>query len=255
MGMTESVTFQPLFPEWLLITLGLVGAILLAVGLIQRHRGMVLRSLALSALLLALLDPALQREDREQLSSVAAIVVDKSESQDLGNRSLETENIVADLKGRLERLNNIDVRIVESGSRDKRRDDGTVLFSALNNALSDVPPDRVAGAILVTDGQVHDIPQKAHNLGFSAPLHVLVTGSPDERDRQLVLHRAPRFGLIDTDQVVTLRVRDHGIENAGRVNIQVKRDGEFLLQERVQPGATIDHSRTDFPCRIEYLRI
>jgi len=37
-----------------------------------------------------------------------------------------------------------------------------------------------------------------------------------------------------------LQVRDHGIDNAGRVDIQVKRDGEFLLQERALPGATID---------------
>lgn len=238
--MIWSITYSPLFPIWLLVTLGIAGLLLLSLGLYQRHRGMILRSLALAALLLALFDPALQREDREQLTSVAAIIVDRSESQDLGDRAAATERVVEDLKGRLERLNNIDVRVVESGGTSSRRDDGTILFSALSNALSDVPPDRVAGAIVVTDGQIHDIPKNVEQLGFSAPLHALVTGSEEERDRQLVLNRAPRFGLIDTEQVVTLSVRDHGIANAGRVTIQVKRDGEFLLQELASPGETID---------------
>lgn len=238
--MIWSVTFNPFFPVWLLVAFAVIGLALLSVGMFQRHRGIYLRALALAALFLALLDPALQREDREQLTSVAAIVVDRSESQALGDRTAETDQVVEDLKARLERLNNIDVRMVESGGSDTRRDEGTVLFSSLNNALSDVPPDRVAGAIVVTDGQVHDIPESVQQLGFAAPLHALITGSEDEKDRQLVLHRAPRFGLIDTDQVVTLQIRDHGIDRAGRVNIQVKRDGEFLLQERALPGATID---------------
>lgn len=238
--MIWSVTFNPFFPVWLLVALAAVGVALLSIGIFQRHRGIFLRALALSALFLALLDPALQREDREQLSSVAAIVVDRSKSQSLGERTAETDRAVEDLKGRLERLNNIDVRMVETGSSDRRRNDGTVLFSALSNALSDVPPDRVAGAVVITDGQVHDIPETVQQLGFNAPLHALITGNEDEKDRQLVLHRAPRFGLIDTDQVVTLQVRDHGIDDAARVDIQVKRDGEFLLQERALPGATID---------------
>jgi len=238
--MIWSVTFQPILPVWLLASLGAVGVALVCVGLYQRQRGGMLRALALAALLLAMFDPALQREDRTPLTSVAAIVVDRSESQSLGERTDQTDRVVKNLSERLQRLNNFDVRIVESGGNNARRDDGTVLFSALNNALSDVPPDRVAGAIVVTDGQVHDIPQNAQQLGFSAPLHVLVTGSENERDRQLVLNRAPRFGLIDTEQVVTLRVQDHGIADAGRVAIQVKADGEFLLRERVAPGATID---------------
>jgi len=238
--MIWSITFHPVFPLWVLAVLGLAGLLLISIGLYQKHRGVFLRALALAALLLALFGPALQREDRKQLTSVAAIVVDRSESQNLGKRKSDTDRVVEDLKARLERLKSFDVRIVESGGRDNRRDDGTVLFSALNNALSDVPPDRVAGAIVVTDGQVHDIPKNAQQLGFSAPLHALVTGSEDERDRQLVLHRAPRFGLIDTDQVVTLRIRDHGIDSSERVVVQVKRNGEFLLQERAMPGATID---------------
>ena len=34
----------------------------------------------------------------------------------------------------------------------------TRLFGALDSAFRDVPPSRIAGAIMVTDGQVHDVP-------------------------------------------------------------------------------------------------
>ncbi len=49
---------------------------------------------------------------------------------------------------------------------------------------------------MLTDGVVHDIPASLETLGFKAPLHVLVTGRPDERDRQIRMLEAPRFGIV-----------------------------------------------------------
>ena len=69
--------------------------------------------------------------------------------------------------------------VVEAGQADGETD-GTKLFSALSSALSDVPTDRVAGALLITDGRVHDIPANAAALGFTAPVHALITGRKDE---------------------------------------------------------------------------
>ena len=42
--------------------------------------------------------------------------------------------------------------------------------------LADVPHERVAGAVFITDGRVHDVPTDAATLGFAAPLHALITG-------------------------------------------------------------------------------
>ncbi len=78
----------------------------------------------------------------------------------------------------------------ETGSR------GTNLFGDLNVALGDIPPDRLAGVILVTDGQVHDVPKKAEALGFDAPVHTLLTGRPDEFDRRIEIVKAPKYGLV-----------------------------------------------------------
>ena len=69
----------------------------------------------------------------------------------------QTEAARAALTERLGRIPGLDVRFVEAGEADGETD-GTRLFSALGAALADVPPDRVAGAILITDGRVHDVP-------------------------------------------------------------------------------------------------
>src|SRR6185503_15109701 len=137
------------------------------------------RSLALALMVLALANPSFTREDREPLSSVVAVVVDKSPSQNFGDRLKQTEQARAMVAERLGKIPNLDVRIVEAGEADGETD-GTRLFSALNAALADVPPDRVAGAIMITDGRVHDVPAEVAALGFNAPVHALITGTRNE---------------------------------------------------------------------------
>jgi hypothetical protein len=65
--------------------------------------------------------------------------------------------------------------------------------------IPDVPPSRIGGAIMLTDGQVHDVPG-APGDGFNAPLHGLITGKANEFDRRIEVESAPRFGIVGKDQ-------------------------------------------------------
>ena len=112
-------------------------------------------------------------------------------------------------------LGNVETRLIET-DRNDAENDGTRLFSALNAGLADVPPERVGGAILVTDGIVHDIPTNADALGFKAPLHALITGHEGERDRRIELLEAPRFGIVGKDQTIEVRVLDTARHKATR---------------------------------------
>jgi hypothetical protein len=210
-----------------------MAALLLSV----RNRGAVLRMAALALLVLALANPSFTREDREPLSSVAVVVVDKSPSQSFGNRAAQTDAARAALIQRLQRIPGLEVRTVEAGEADGETD-GTHLFSALGTALSDVPPDRVAGAFLITDGRVHDIPNDVSALGFAAPVHALITGQPDERDRRVALLTAPRFGIVGQSQTVVFRVEDQGVHGSP-AEVKISRDGELLEQRDVTPGETV----------------
>src|SRR5262245_64729804 len=95
-----------------------------------RSRGWAVRAFALAMMVLALANPSFTREDREPLSSVVAVVVDKSPSQNFGDRLKQTEQARAALAERLGKIPNLDVRIVEAGEADGETD-GTRPVSAL----------------------------------------------------------------------------------------------------------------------------
>jgi hypothetical protein len=197
----------------------------------------VIRAIALALFVLALANPSITREDRDPLTSVAAVVVDKSPSQEFGDRQQQTDAVRAALAERLGRIPGLEVRFVEAGQADGETD-GTRLFTALTSALSDVPPDRVAGAILITDGRVHDVPGEAAALGFTAPVHGLITGHKDERDRRVVLVTAPRFAIVGQTQTITFRVEDQGAP-AAPAQVTVRRDGEVIESRNVRAGAPV----------------
>ena len=198
--------------------------------------------------MLALANPSLTREDRDPLSSVAVVVVDKSPSQNFGDRTAQTEEARAAIVERLGRIPGLDVRVVEAGQSDGETD-GTRLFTALGSTLADVPPDRIAGAIMITDGRVHDVPAEAGALGFAAPLHALITGHKNERDRRVALIAAPRFGIVGQSQTITFQVEDQGARERSAV-VTVRRDGD-VVETRTVPSASrsasISRSRTPAP--------
>ena len=163
------------------------------------------RCAALAALAAALINPVLLDEERDPLKSVVALIVDRSQSQDIGARQAETSAALAGLQERLARFKQFEVRVIEAGRADAADERAeTRLFSALDGAFRDVPPSRIAGAVMITDGQVHDVPGSAKN--FPAPLHALITGDEDERDRRIRFENAPRFGLVGKPLEMSYRV-------------------------------------------------
>jgi hypothetical protein len=236
--MNYGIAFTPLVPAlvlWLAVAAIVVIAGLLLLG---RARGAAVRVTALALIVLALANPSFTREDREPLSSVAAVVIDKSPSQNFGERTRETAQAQEALVDSLKKIKGLEVRVVEAGQADGETD-GTRLFGALSSALSDVPVDRVAGAFLITDGRVHDIPANATALGFQAPVHALITGRKDERDRRIAISAAPRFGIVGQTQTITYRLDDQGV-SGDRAKVVVRRDGEVINERTVLSGQTVN---------------
>ena len=236
--MQYGIAFAPLVPLmvlWIALAATFVIAALLFVG---RARGAAVRVAALALVLLALANPSFTREEREPLTSVAAVLIDKSPSQNFGERTRETAQAREALVNSLKQIKGLEVRVVEAGQADGETD-GTKLFSALSSALSDVPTDRVAGAFMITDGRVHDIPANAAALGFTAPVHALITGRKDERDRRIAISAAPRFGIVGQTQTITYRLDDQGVSGQ-RAKVVVRRDGDVINERTVLSGQTVN---------------
>ncbi len=236
--MNLGISFSPLVPAYMVWTAVAVAFALSLLLVFARTRAALVRAIALALFVLALANPSITREDREPLSSVAAVVIDKSPSQEFGDRLQQTQAARAALAERLGHIPGLEVRFVEAGQADGETD-GTRLFTALSSALSDVPQERVAGAILITDGRVHDVPGEVAALGFTAPVHGLITGHKNERDRRVVLVTAPRFGIVGQTQTITFRVEDQGAPR-GPAQVAVRRDGELIESRNVRVGAAVN---------------
>jgi hypothetical protein len=235
--MNWSLNFAPLIPWPYLAALAVVIVALVVPAFWRRMRGAWLRTAAALALLLALANPVLLNEERDPLSTVVALVVDQSASQTLDGRDKATAAAAAALKIKLGEFRGVEVRTVEAGGPQGGAPvDGTALFGPLSAALADVPPERIGAVIMLTDGQVQDIPATRAGLPPNAPLHVLLSGREGEIDRRIVIDAAPRFGIVNEQQVVKFRVMDDGVTGGAPVRVAITRDGDPLSTETVQPG-------------------
>ncbi len=231
-----SLTFAPLVPLPQLIGLAVLAALAAGAALVLAGRSAILRALALTVLTITLADPSLVFEEREPVKDVVAVVGDRSGSNRLADRSAQTQAAQAEVENQLRGVNGVETRTVEVTDA-QGAGDGTRLFEALASSLADVPSERVAGAIVITDGLAHDAPANAEALGLRAPLHVLTTGREREIDRRIVLVDSPRFGIVGKDQNIRLRVVEKG--GPGRAALTVRRDGEVIARREVIAGQTV----------------
>lgn len=201
---------------------------------ITRQRGAGFRLIAAVALLAALGNPSFEVENREALKDIVALVIDHSGSQSLSNRPAQTDHTVETVKKKLANLPNIDVRTIDVTDAN---DDGTRAFHALQRGLSDVAPERIGGALLITDGQIDDVPKSIEALGFHAPVHALITGYDGERDRRIELIDTPQFGIVGKDQLIRLRITDPG--STAPISVTVRRDGQPIAGGTAEPGRLI----------------
>ena len=152
------VTFGPLLPWPAIAVLAAAAALLAGLVLWRRARGGWWRTLALALLVLALANPSIVAERREPRSDVVVVAVDRSASQEIGERPARTEAALQELDARLARMPDLAVeRVVVSSRGLSGAEEGTRLMAAVREALADVPEHRLAGIIAVTDGQVHDV--------------------------------------------------------------------------------------------------
>lgn len=240
--MNWSITFAPLVPNLVLIALAAVAIGLVIALLVRRSRGALLRLAALAALIGALLNPILKEEQRESLDNVAIVVLDESPSQKLSDRTKQLEAIRSDIEAKFSKIPNLKIKWVNGGVPGEQTAPGTNLFADLNAALSDTAPDRIAGVVFVSDGQVHDVPKSAAALGFDAPVHTLLTGKPDEFDRRIEIIEAPRYGLVGQSRPIELAVRETGkapTSGSGAVTLKVRREGQLDETVRTEIGRKV----------------
>jgi len=241
-----SVAFDPLLGWTVLAVLGGIGLVLVLLGLRAGARGTIWRLGSLAVVLAALSNPSLIEEQRKPIADVALVVVDDSDSMAIGERRQQVQAARETLKRKLGQQEGLEVREavlppahIQLGSE---RPGGTRLIETMRSALVEVPPERLAGVILLTDGQVHDVPPLDSKGGLppelgGAPLHALIAGKKNERDRLIVLEQSPRFGVVGREVVTKFRIEDPA---GGTAPVTLSVGGNVVRRLDVPVGKSIE---------------
>ncbi len=236
-----SVAFDPLLPWPVLAVLGGIGVVLVLLGLRAGARGTIWRMGSIAVILAALANPALIEEQRKPIADVALVVVDDSDSMAIGERRRQVQTAREALKRKLGQQEGLEIREVvlppariQLGSE---RPGGTRLIETMRSALVEVPPERLAGVVLLTDGQVHDVPAGLPPELGGAPLHGLIAGRKNERDRLIVVEQSPRFGVVGREVTTKFRIEDPA---GGTAPITLSVGGDVVRRLDVPVGRSIE---------------
>ena len=237
------LSFAPLVPWEAVAVLAAVSTLLLIFGMGRGARGCLVRLFVLAVLSLGLLNPHLESESRDVHPDIALVVVDGSSSQNAGKRPAQRARAVAAVRNRLAKFDDLEVRMVEG----RETAEGTLLFGPLRQALADLPRGRYAGSVFITDGQVHDMPTLDEKRSdgsairrpeLDAPLHVLLTGQPDERDRRLIVEKSPAFGIVGKKVTLKLRIEDQPSPAGRPVGVAIRVDGGEAIRTSMPVGTS-----------------
>ncbi len=165
-GLT-SIAFAPYLP-WAVAGRARRAAapLLIVFGLVRRARGLAWRTLAIvGAARRRSPTRCWSRRSASRSPTSRPIVVDDSPSQSVGTRAARgRRGARRRCSAALAAMPGLDVRVVHAGAPKTgaggQPTDGTQLFDALSHALADVPRKRMAATFLVTDGEVHDVPDR-----------------------------------------------------------------------------------------------
>ncbi|WP_417205668.1 glutamine amidotransferase [Antarctobacter sp.] len=203
--MNGQIVFDPLLPWAVIAVLAALALLGTGLALWRGLSGWALRFLAGVVLVGALAQPSYQIEDRAPLADIVLMLVDETASQMLAERAQITAEAADTMEARLLARPNTEVRRIPV--RDGEGDAGTLLMTALSNALAEEPRGRIAGVVLLSDGRLHDL-ERAPDL--PAPMHLLMTGLEQDWDRRLIVRNAPAFAILGEEVALTLRIEDDG---------------------------------------------
>ena len=245
--MMSQLTLSPFISWPLLAFFVFLGLILVGLSVWQRARGITLRILGLIILISVLLNPRIIQETRTPQPDIAIAIIDESPSQAIESRRKQNERALKALRDVIESQKNFELKVVRVKAGDVEKDGGgTHLFGPLARATADVPVNQLAGIVMITDGQVHDIPkllsQKGKKISLPSPIHVVLTGKQNESDRRLIIEKVPSYGLVGKNVSIVYRVEDRRAQGKkqttgiGHAEVLFKADGRIVGRSQAIVG-------------------
>ena len=242
-----SLDFSPLLPVWLIGSLAILCALVLALAFARRASGTSWRLLASALLLFWLAGPHLVRASWQELPQTALLLVDHTQSMSVGRRQAIAERAAEQLRLEAGRVPGLTLRTVPVPAASSG---GTRLFEAIAHASSDIPAGQLAGILAITDGQAHDVPATlperlagAGRDGSPVPFHALIAAAGEQSDRRLRVLQAPHYAIIGHDATIRVEIEDLGPDKSPpgtHATLSLRRDGTAPISREVATGVAQD---------------
>ncbi|MCH8684295.1 Ig-like domain-containing protein [Pedomonas mirosovicensis] len=197
-----ALALDSLIPAWALWLLVVLLALPGLVALWRRRWLTGAARLLVAVIAFAILARPITRiEERRAEPDIAVAVVDTSDSMNIGNRRAEA---AAALKA-LREASGPDLRwrVVETEGR-PLANGGTGLMDEIGRAIGQTSADRLAGAVVISDGIVGK--EQPPVLPEGKPVHVLLAGDRNMVDRRMVVEASPPYAVVGQIAHVTVRV-------------------------------------------------
>lgn len=258
LGISQLVRISPHWPLGAVAVAGAV-AVELILWLYRYEAGAVtpararwiigLRLMALAVLGWILIEPVWVRKVEREIKREVVVVLDDSGSMQLkddgaeatriaiGEAALAQSKIVEQLREKVR------VRVVKA-ARSVRAEgeavaegwgDATDLAAALGTVLEQVPPDELAGVLMVSDGR-HNRPERVEDVArrfgiLDAPVGMVAVGSAaPPRDASILSVRAPEAIHLGDRMRVAVDLKFDGYKGQ-KAKVRLRR-GEKVLEER-----------------------
>lgn len=260
-GLSHLLRISPSWPLWVpaLAMALVVESIMLLYryerGAVTPERGrwiVALRLMAAVVLLWVLIEPTLVRKITKEQQRQLIVVVDDSASMQLKDDGAETsrveiaERALAEAKVVEQLSQTMQVRTIHA-ARSVREGtestpdgwaDATDLAAALSHVLEQVPPDELAGAILLSDGR-HNRPERVEDVArrfgiLDASVGLLAVGSETPpRDASLLSVSAPEAIHLGDRMRIAAKVKFDGYKGS-KAKVLLKRGEEVLEQREIE---------------------
>ncbi len=241
--------WSPLLPLPAIALLAAAAVIVFALAAWKRTPDFYGRGILFIVLGFLLLNPVIINEVRQPLPNKLVIVTDESPSENIAQRNDTAEKILAYIKNALKTMPDVEPVVIRAGQDAvSLKNQNTSLFAALREGLTGIPSGQVAGTVLITDGQVHDVPEDVKPWEKLAPFHVILTGKKDEFDRKVTVVEAPKYGLLSQNVTIKVKVDDIGRSTGTPIALDVRQDGKSLSRSTVAAGEVQEYTfKLDHP--------
>jgi len=227
--------FAPLVDEVTLIALAGLSLVILAFSAFAKLNSVGYRFLILAGLFFLLVNPTFVTENRQYLKDTVLVITDQTDSQKYGNRLDQTNEAFAQIQKEIASYPNLELKTATAKtplSLEAGAPGGSRLFEERFRLLQSLSPNEIAATIFITDGQVHDVPDQSN----AGPIHVLVSGDENEKDRVLLIENAPAYGIVNKEVTLKIKVLDQGVTANSTLVATIKTDDKQIRRVAVRTG-------------------